>query len=158
MSIAQGQYQPPSPTPISPTLPRSFPDLQAPFDIQQATNNMSGVGGSSGSKGRQQAAPPTIHFNAVNPEDGSDDEDDDDDDGGASRPKKKTKKGGAAAGKAKGEAADPSDSAGGSAANDEQEKGRRKIEIEYIQKKEKRHITFSKRKAGIMKKVSLRVQ
>ncbi|MBW0485120.1 hypothetical protein O181_024835 [Austropuccinia psidii MF-1] len=30
--------------------------------------------------------------------------------------------------------------------------GRRKIDIEYIQDKSKRHITFSKRKAGIMKK------
>lgn len=31
--------------------------------------------------------------------------------------------------------------------------GRRKIKIEYIQDKSRRHITFSKRKAGIMKKV-----
>ncbi|KAJ8659133.1 hypothetical protein O0I10_005172 [Lichtheimia ornata] len=30
--------------------------------------------------------------------------------------------------------------------------GRRKIKIEYIQEKSKRHITFSKRKAGLMKK------
>ncbi len=30
---------------------------------------------------------------------------------------------------------------------------RRKIEIEFIQDKVKRHVTFSKRKAGIMKKV-----
>ncbi|KAA1081642.1 transcription factor of the MADS box [Puccinia graminis f. sp. tritici] len=35
--------------------------------------------------------------------------------------------------------------------------GRRKIDIEYIQDKSKRHITFSKRKAGIMKKVCLSV-
>lgn len=33
--------------------------------------------------------------------------------------------------------------------------GRRKIKIEYIEDKNRRHITFSKRKAGIMKKVSL---
>lgn len=32
--------------------------------------------------------------------------------------------------------------------------GRRKIKIEYIQDKSKRHITFSKRKAGLMKKVN----
>lgn len=38
---------------------------------------------------------------------------------------------------------------------DEREKGRRKIHIEYIEEKSKRHITFSKRKAGIMKKVGL---
>lgn len=31
--------------------------------------------------------------------------------------------------------------------------GRRKIKIEYIHDKSRRHITFSKRKAGIMKKV-----
>ena len=32
---------------------------------------------------------------------------------------------------------------------------RRKIDIKFIQDKSRRHITFSKRKAGIMKKVSL---
>ncbi len=32
--------------------------------------------------------------------------------------------------------------------------GRRKIRIEYIGDKSRRHITFSKRKAGIMKKVN----
>jgi hypothetical protein len=32
--------------------------------------------------------------------------------------------------------------------------GRRKIKIEYIEDKNRRHITFSKRKAGIMKKVT----
>lgn len=31
--------------------------------------------------------------------------------------------------------------------------GRRKINIEFIKDKSRRHITFSKRKAGIMKKV-----
>jgi len=34
-------------------------------------------------------------------------------------------------------------------------KGRRKIKIEFIEDKSRRHITFSKRKAGIMKKVRL---
>jgi len=33
---------------------------------------------------------------------------------------------------------------------------RRKIEIKFIQDKSRRHITFSKRKAGIMKKVRTR--
>lgn len=32
--------------------------------------------------------------------------------------------------------------------------GRRKIKIEYIEDKSRRHITFSKRKSGIMKKVT----
>lgn len=39
--------------------------------------------------------------------------------------------------------------------DDDDEKGgreRRKIEIKFIQDKSRRHITFSKRKAGIMKK------
>ncbi|KAJ3202658.1 hypothetical protein HDU67_000367 [Dinochytrium kinnereticum] len=31
--------------------------------------------------------------------------------------------------------------------------GRKKIKIEFIQDKSRRHITFSKRKAGIMKKI-----
>ncbi|SCV67728.1 BQ2448_5339 [Microbotryum intermedium] len=39
-----------------------------------------------------------------------------------------------------------------SAAGDDEDKSRRKIQIEYIEEKSKRHITFSKRKAGIMKK------
>ena len=38
--------------------------------------------------------------------------------------------------------------------DEDKDKGRRKIQIEYIEEKSKRHITFSKRKAGIMKKVS----
>jgi hypothetical protein len=37
----------------------------------------------------------------------------------------------------------------------EKRSGRRKIKIEYIEDKSRRHITFSKRKAGIMKKVNL---
>ena len=42
--------------------------------------------------------------------------------------------------------------------DDDDDKGgreRRKIEIKFIQDKSRRHITFSKRKAGIMKKVWL---
>lgn len=42
--------------------------------------------------------------------------------------------------------------------DDDDEKGgreRRKIEIKFITDKSRRHITFSKRKAGIMKKVSI---
>jgi len=42
--------------------------------------------------------------------------------------------------------------------DDDDDKGgreRRKIEIKFIQDKSRRHITFSKRKAGIMKKVNI---
>jgi hypothetical protein len=54
------------------------------------------------------------------------------------------------------EAEDPNDSAGGDESDTEKparRSGRRKIKIEYIEDKNRRHITFSKRKAGIMKKV-----
>ncbi|KAI8640582.1 hypothetical protein BD408DRAFT_347681 [Parasitella parasitica] len=46
------------------------------------------------------------------------------------------------------------DSAGDDSDNDKpaRRSGRRKIKIEYIEDKNRRHITFSKRKAGIMKK------
>ncbi|KAF8158906.1 SRF-type transcription factor (DNA-binding and dimerization domain)-domain-containing protein [Mycena galopus ATCC 62051] len=52
---------------------------------------------------------------------------------------------------------DAIDSAGDDEDDDEkpksgQKQGRRKIKIEFIQDKSRRHITFSKRKAGIMKK------
>lgn len=40
----------------------------------------------------------------------------------------------------------------GSGTNSKKRAGRRKINIEFIQDKSRRHITFSKRKAGIMKK------
>lgn len=39
---------------------------------------------------------------------------------------------------------------------DGEESSRRRIRIEYITDRPRRHITFSKRKAGIMKKVSRR--
>ena len=38
--------------------------------------------------------------------------------------------------------------------DEDRKSGRRKINIEYIDDKNRRNITFSKRKAGIMKKVS----
>jgi hypothetical protein len=47
------------------------------------------------------------------------------------------------------------DSGDGSDEKPVKRSGRRKIKIEYIEDKNRRHITFSKRKAGIMKKVSL---
>lgn len=50
----------------------------------------------------------------------------------------------------------PRTSMAGDDDDDDDEKGgreRRKIEIKFITDKSRRHITFSKRKAGIMKKV-----
>lgn len=43
----------------------------------------------------------------------------------------------------------------GAGKKSEKKAGRRKIKIEFISDKSRRHITFSKRKAGIMKKVCL---
>lgn len=51
----------------------------------------------------------------------------------------------------------PRQSTAGEEEEDDEDKPgreRRKIEIKFIQDKSRRHITFSKRKAGIMKKVS----
>ena len=50
-----------------------------------------------------------------------------------------------------GEGSDESENEG-SRAPGEKRAGRRKINIEFIEDKSRRHITFSKRKAGIMKK------
>lgn len=47
---------------------------------------------------------------------------------------------------------DPEDSDDDGNGRSEKRAGRRKIRIEYIEDKSRRHITFSKRKAGIMKK------
>lgn len=41
----------------------------------------------------------------------------------------------------------------GDESEEQEKKGRRKISIQFIENKSRRHITFSKRKAGIMKKV-----
>lgn len=48
---------------------------------------------------------------------------------------------------------DDNDDSEDDAPRGEKRAGRRKIRIEYIEDKSRRHITFSKRKAGIMKKV-----
>ncbi|GAA5999366.1 hypothetical protein JCM5350_005804 [Sporobolomyces pararoseus] len=100
---------------------------------------LSSGGASTSQPSRQQIFPPPII--PFDPNAASDDDDDDED--GAS-PRKK-RRGAPSAKNGKGSGAE-----GNGGTTDE--KGRRKIEIEYIQKKEKRHITFSKRKAGIMKK------
>lgn len=48
---------------------------------------------------------------------------------------------------------DDDDDEGSGAKKSDKKAGRRKIKIEFITDKSRRHITFSKRKAGIMKKV-----
>jgi hypothetical protein len=83
---------------------------------------------------------PMILFDPLAPALGSEEEDGDEDKAGRKKRKVDEEEGG-------------EDLIGG---DDEKDRGRRKIEIEYIVKKEKRNITFSKRRAGIMKKVSCR--
>lgn len=51
---------------------------------------------------------------------------------------------------------DDSDGDDGGNIRHEKKSGRRKIRIEFIEDRSRRHITFSKRKAGIMKKVPSR--
>ncbi|KAM0748881.1 SRF-TF-domain-containing protein [Meredithblackwellia eburnea MCA 4105] len=137
-------YKPPSPTPLSPPLslagssaPPTGPSVLSsslPTPLQQPSD--------AARYASSSVAAPMVHFDPL--ADNSD-EDDDDEDG---RSKKKRK---GANGASAGAAGDSREGAG-AAGDEEKDKGRRKIEIEYIHKKEKRHITFSKRKAGIMKK------
>ncbi|GAA5852336.1 hypothetical protein JCM8547_006744 [Rhodosporidiobolus lusitaniae] len=153
----------PSPSPVSP----SFPPGTGSSSGDQSSSGPSGLSSSAtlpptastsstasplpsggpplAPKGpvTRSGGPAIVSYDPNNTEGGSDD-DDDDEDGAGGSPKKKRKGAGGKATAGGGKS--------GSAAGDEPEKGRRKIEIEYIQKKEKRHITFSKRKAGIMKK------
>lgn len=97
-------------------------------------------------------------FVSFDPEKGSgsdveDDDEDEDERGVAGRPKKRKSvrdlRGAASAQK---EEDGGGAGAGKSGGGEENDKARRKIQIEYIEEKSKRHITFSKRKAGIMKK------
>lgn len=161
----QQQQQLPSPSPISPTFPTTS---QHPFETgtsdtldlhvgpsQPAVRSVDGAA----QGGRQ--APPIVAFNPDQAGSGEDEDDEDDDDSGASKKKRKTRTGVARsstkkkAGKANMETGSGDGVAGGSGSGKEDLEPRRKIEIGYIEKKEKRHITFSKRKAGIMKKVSM---
>ncbi|GAA6035665.1 hypothetical protein JCM8097_004959 [Rhodosporidiobolus ruineniae] len=161
----------PSPGPVSP----GYPPAGAPSSSQHpdqpssaaasssSTNNLPqpfaaagtapppppvpSTAGAPPSTSATRAPPPIISYD---PNAASDD--DDDEDGGAAPKKKRKAAGGRAAAASGGGGGNASASGSQSGAADQPEKGRRKIEIEYIQKKEKRHITFSKRKAGIMKK------
>ncbi|GAA5870708.1 hypothetical protein JCM8547_005035 [Rhodosporidiobolus lusitaniae] len=100
-------------------------------------------------------------FVSFNPDQSDvEDDDEDDDDGrqveGRPRKRKSTRdlRSAAASQSTGGEGKDEGEGGGGGGGGgkDGDEKARRKIQIEYIEEKSKRHITFSKRKAGIMKK------
>ncbi|GAA6015707.1 hypothetical protein JCM11491_002453 [Sporobolomyces phaffii] len=118
----------------------------------------SGLGAIASSQ--QQGAPPIISYD---PNNSPSDFDEDDDDGegaapGRPRKRKSTRDLRATASAQAGAQASSSKAGGGGngapSGDDDKDddKGRRKIQIEYIEEKSKRHITFSKRKAGIMKK------
>ncbi|GAA5874667.1 hypothetical protein JCM3774_004777 [Rhodotorula dairenensis] len=165
----QQHQQLPSPSPLSPTFP---PNSRYPFETDStetldldvgpsqpagSARQQSRIGGGAAQGGR--SAPSIVAFDPDNAG-SADDDDDDEDDSGSSKKKRKTRTGAARSKKtsaapggtanAAGDAGE--NAAGGSGSGKEDLEPRRKIEIGYIEKKEKRHITFSKRKAGIMKK------
>lgn len=105
---------------------------------------------------------PAITFLGVPGADSDEEEEDDDDDDedGTSKGKRKRSKSASSKGSkkpAKGAAASSTASVGTSGERDSHT-GRRKIRIEFIEDDSRRHITFSKRKAGIMKKVRIHPQ
>jgi len=133
------------------------------------TGSSSSGGGSTGgprTRARTGALPLAHHhhngggsFVSFDPDDGDgaldqDDASDDDDRAVEGRPRKRKSVRdlrGAASSQASAAVAPATKDDGG--AGGDEDKTRRKISIEYIEEKSKRHITFSKRKAGIMKKV-----
>ncbi|GAA5872624.1 hypothetical protein JCM1840_004857 [Sporobolomyces johnsonii] len=117
-----------------------------------ASGSGSATPGAAG--GSSSSVPPIISYDPMLGSPSDDEADSDDADAGvAGRPRKRKSTRdlrSAAASQAS------ASGAGGAQAkvddDKEEDKGRRKIQIEYIEEKSKRHITFSKRKAGIMKK------
>ncbi|UZJ54726.1 hypothetical protein CBS101457_004046 [Exobasidium rhododendri] len=117
-----------------------FGSVQLANPSQQQQHSMSFLGRAGNSGGADS-------------DDEEEEDDDDDDEEGTSKGKRKRSKGGA--GNKNGKKAVKGGSATGSgAASGERDMhtGRRKIRIEFIEDDSRRHITFSKRKAGIMKK------
>jgi len=112
--------------------------LAHPSAQQQHSINMFGMGGNGGGGGES--------------EDEEEEEDDDDEDG-TSKGKRKRSKSGAGNKNGKKTTAKGSAGLGAAAGERDMHTGRRKIRIEFIEDDSRRHITFSKRKAGIMKKV-----
>lgn len=140
--------------PIEPTLGAFAPaegslPMQTPFGsiqlanatAQQSLNFLGMAGGAVGGES----------------DDEEDDEDDDDDEGGGAKKRKRSKASASNKKKAAGKTAS-NGVLGTTTTSGEREihTGRRKIRIEFIEDDSRRHITFSKRKAGIMKKVRFR--
>lgn len=137
--------------PIEPSLGAFAPaegslPMQTPFGSIQLANataqqslNFLGMAGGAGGESDEE----------------EDDDDDDDDEGGAKK-RKRSKAGASNKKKAAGKVAS-NGVLGTTTTSGERDMhtGRRKIRIEFIEDDSRRHITFSKRKAGIMKKVCL---
>jgi hypothetical protein len=108
---------------------------------------------------QQQTAPPIISYDPNGSPSDFEEDDDDGDSGVPGRPRKRKSTRdlrATASNQASGQASSSKSNGAPSGDDDkDDDKGRRKIQIEYIEEKSKRHITFSKRKAGIMKKVRL---
>ncbi|GAA6063605.1 hypothetical protein JCM10212_006222 [Sporobolomyces blumeae] len=150
---------PPSPSPVSPGFPNHVHHSTS-SSTSTSYNSSTSVSSllpslavdyepSPGPAASKSSAPPSLAQRTFpppivpfDPNAASDDDEDEDEPGS---PRKKRRAGATAKNGGKGSGSDAN-------GTNPDEKGRRKIEIEYIQKKEKRHITFSKRKAGIMKK------
>ncbi|KAK4701851.1 pheromone receptor transcription factor, partial [Phenoliferia sp. Uapishka_3] len=143
-------YKPPSPTPPSPPLPIGNSLVASMSASLLPSNTLPSLQPSDAASrfASSSVAAPIIHFDPNS----NQSDDDDDDEEASGRPKKKLRKTVAAGLVGPGAADSGLDGGAGAGVEDDKDKGRRKIEIEYINKKEKRHITFSKRKAGIMKK------
>ncbi|GAA5824809.1 hypothetical protein JCM3770_004302 [Rhodotorula araucariae] len=137
---------PPAPQPLLPALPIDAASTETSSSAPLASSTRSSARPQRGNVG-----PAIVAFD---PNAAGSDDDEEYEEGGS--PKKKQRTGlrqrTAAASSGQASAGSGAEGAGAAAGDIDPDKGRRKIEIEYIQKKEKRHITFSKRKAGIMKK------
>lgn len=132
--------------------------IQTPYGSLQLAN-----GALQQSFGTANISPMVGLGGTLVPEESEEDEEEDDDDEDENGNKKRKRAGKGLQKKAStNNAAGAAAAAGGrpSGANNaagerDMHTGRRKIRIEFIEDDSRRHITFSKRKAGIMKKVSL---
>ena len=119
-----------------------------------------GASGLGSIPSQQQSAPPIIAYDPNGSPSDFEEDDDVAESGVPGRPRKRksTRDLRATASNQASAQASSSKSNGAPSGDDDggDDKGRRKIQIEYIEEKSKRHITFSKRKAGIMKKVRFR--
>ncbi|GAA5967706.1 hypothetical protein JCM3765_000006 [Sporobolomyces pararoseus] len=130
-------------------MTRAASSSSDPLQQQQGASGL-------GSISSQQSAPPIIAYDPNGSPSDFEEDDDDAESGVPGRPRKRksTRDLRATASNQASAQASSSKSNGAPSGDDDNgdDKGRRKIQIEYIEEKSKRHITFSKRKAGIMKK------